>query len=121
MIPQTHSHKETAIWLLAISLVLVIIGCLILCFGKNLFSPPDYFAVELTDGDVWYGQVTSEDENKIILDHVYHFHNNNLKQLVSHSDRFNPPKEIPRNEIISLTLLSESSSVLKAIRKFESK
>ncbi|MFH0834291.1 MAG: hypothetical protein V2A63_02795 [Patescibacteria group bacterium] len=120
MLAQAHSRK-TAIWLLSTSLVLTIVGCLLFCFGGKFFGQPDYFAVELTDGDTWYGQIANEDENKIILDHVYHFHDNNLKQLVSHSDRFNPPKEIQRSEIISFTLLGESSPVLKAIRKFESK
>lgn len=122
MLKSAHS-KKTAIGALSSLLILVITLCLIVHSGVigKLFGPPKYYAVELINGDTWYGQITNEDKEAIALNHVYHFHDNNTTQLVSHDDRLNPSKVITRNEIFSIAVLSESSPVLKAIRKYESK
>ncbi|MFA6458086.1 MAG: hypothetical protein WCV72_01700 [Patescibacteria group bacterium] len=122
MLKSEHS-KKSAIGVLSFLLILVIATCFLIHsnFLGNLFGPPQYVAVELADGETWYGQIASENAESITLSHVYHFHDNNSTQLISHDDRLDPPKTITRSEIFSLATLSESSPVLKAIRKYESK
>lgn len=120
---QSDYSKKMAISVLSFLLVLVIATCFLIHSGSlgDLFGPPQYFAIELTDGETWYGEIASENAESITLSNVYHFHDNNSTQLVSHDNRLNPPKIITRSEIFSLATLSESNPVLKAIRKYESK
>ncbi len=122
MLKSDHS-KKIAIHVLSSLLFLVIAACFLVHSGflGNLFGPPQYFAIELANGETWYGQIASENSESITLSHVYHFHDNNSTQLVTHDDRLDLPKIITRDEIFSLATLSESSPVLKAIRKYESK
>lgn len=112
--------KKTIAGILSVSILVVVISLLMhLEFFQDLFGPPKVYVIELEDGDRWYGQIAEEDENSIILDHVYHFHENNLNQLISHDSRRNPPKKIERRDIFSIGLLSEASPILKAIREYE--
>lgn len=122
MLESTQS-KKIAIGALLIALILVITTCLFvhLSYFENIFGPIKYYVIELENGETWYGQIESEDNDSITLVSFYHFNENNLAQLVSHDSRLNLPKEISRDDIFSIGMLSESSPVLKAIRKDEIK
>lgn len=116
MLKSAQSQKK-AVGVLSFLLILVIAICLLL--HLNVFGLPKYYAVELLNGEVWYGQIADESEELIVLDPVYHFHGDDHTQLVNQDTKRNPPKEIGRNDIFSIGMLSEGSPILKAIRKFE--
>ncbi|MFH0776453.1 MAG: hypothetical protein V1936_02470 [Patescibacteria group bacterium] len=115
------TQLKRASWTLAVLLVITILISVFWYFNlfHKLFGAKDFYAVRLVDDETWYGQIMSEDETAITLDHVYHFHDNNFSQLISHDTKRNPPKKIPRQEIISLEILGEQSPILKAIRDYE--
>lgn len=108
--------KKIIVSILSVSILTVAASLLI---HLDLFGPSKFYIIELESSEVLYGQIAEEAEDSITFDHIYYFNKENSAQLVSQNPRRNPPREIPRDDIFSLGVLSESSPVLKAIRKYE--
>jgi hypothetical protein len=99
--------------------IVLAIGVLIIIFLFTQSSSGGYYAIQLNDGEIWYGKIVSNDENFLTLDEIYHFHGENFSQLVDHDPRFQEPKQFNQDYIVSVEALAVDSPVLKAIKGHE--
>jgi hypothetical protein len=127
-------------WVIGIIFILVLLGgagYLYHLQTKLAVDPFSYQAVFLTNGQVYFGQLTNRHKTYVTLTNVYYLQlkqplqgqeqsnvNSNDLALVKLGKELHGPTdkmEILRNNILFIEDLSSNSAVLQAIRDYETK
>lgn len=134
--PSTHSIKKKSIiiWLIIV-IVIIIIGIVIIfrVFSQNKNSP-DWQAVFLSDGQVYFGKVVSESAKDVILRNIYYLKEPEvLRQgseigqqggdfvLIKLGNEIHGPYDemrINRQHVLYIEDLKDDSKVVKAIKDY---